>query len=76
MSDIETMIKAVADGNYSQADNAFQDVMAAKVSDRLDAMRVDVAQNMFRNESSEADVQPEVELEIDQTEEVPTDDEV
>lgn len=79
MSDIETLVKAVADGKYSEADDAFSNVMASKVSDRLDAMKVDVAQNMFRNESSEVEAEQAVELEepeIEQAEEVSEDDEV
>lgn len=79
MSDIETLVKAVADGKYSEADDAFSNVMASKVSDRLDAMKVDVAQNMFRNESSEVEAEQAVDLEepeIEQAEEVSEDDEV
>lgn len=76
MSDIETMVQAIADGKYSEADDAFQSVMASKVSDRLDAMKVDVAQNMFRSESSEADDQDEVVDAIESEVEETSDDEL
>ena len=44
---IVELISAIADGNTLAIEDSFNSVMASKISDRLDSMRVDVAQGMF-----------------------------
>lgn len=44
---IVELINAIADGNTLAIEDSFNSVMASKISDRLDSMRVDVAQGMF-----------------------------
>jgi hypothetical protein len=45
---IVELISAIADGNTLAIEDSFNAVMASKISDRLDSMRVDVAQGMFK----------------------------
>ncbi len=44
---IKDLINAIAEGDTLAIDTSFNDIMAHKISDRLDDMRVSVAQNMF-----------------------------
>ena len=44
---IKDLINAIAEGNTLAIEDNFNAVMANKISDRLDSMRVDVAQGMF-----------------------------
>jgi hypothetical protein len=44
---IVELISAIADGDTLAIEDSFNSVMASKISDRLDSMRVDVAQGMF-----------------------------
>lgn len=44
---IKDLVLAIADGNTLAIEDSFNSVMASKISDRLDSMRVDVAQGMF-----------------------------
>lgn len=44
---IKDLINAIAEGDTLAIDNSFNDIMAHKISDRLDDMRMSVAQNMF-----------------------------
>jgi hypothetical protein len=45
---IVELINAIADGDSLGIEDSFNTVMASKISDRLDSMRVDVAQDMFK----------------------------
>jgi len=45
------LIQAIASGDSLAIDAAFNSEMASRISERLDDMRIDVAQNMFRTES-------------------------
>jgi thymidine phosphorylase len=45
---VQDLINAIATGNATETQDAFQAVMAEKISARLDDMRVQVAQNMFK----------------------------
>jgi hypothetical protein len=45
------LIDAIASGDSLAIDAAFNSEMASRISERLDDMRIDVAQNMFRTES-------------------------
>lgn len=47
------LINAIAAGDAIEIENAFNSVMAEKVSIRIDDMRVDVAQNLFAEEVEE-----------------------
>lgn len=44
------LINAIAAGDAIEIENAFNSVMAEKVSARIDDMRIDVAQNLFAEE--------------------------
>lgn len=49
MSSIKNLIDAIDSGNSIEIENSFNSAMASKVSDKLDAIRKDVAQMMFKN---------------------------
>jgi hypothetical protein len=49
MSSIRNLIDAIDSGNSIEIENSFNSAMASKVSDKLDAIRKDVAQMMFKN---------------------------
>lgn len=66
MSGVNDIIDAIQSGDSVAIDDAFNKEMAARVSDRLDTMRQDVAQNMFKS--------PEVEVEDLATDEGETND--
>lgn len=51
------LISAIASGDALETENAFNVAMAEKISARLDALRIDVAQNMFKAESGD-DIEP------------------
>jgi hypothetical protein len=70
------LINAIEAGNSVDIEAQFNDIMANKVSDRLDAMRTDMSQNMFKTPgepeedfdaetefTSEEDFEPEFESE-------------
>jgi hypothetical protein len=48
---VKDLIDAIASGDSLAIDAAFNSEMANRISERLDDMRVDVAQNMFATES-------------------------
>jgi len=53
------LIDAIQAGDSTKVDDAFNTVMVQKVSERLDAMRDDLSQNMFRAvDSSTQDTEP------------------
>lgn len=62
MSGVNDIIDAIQSGDSVAIDNAFNKEMAARVSDRLDTMRQDVAQNMFKSAES-VDLDTDVEAE-------------
>lgn len=62
MSGVNDIIDAIQSGDSVAIDNAFNKEMSARVSDRLETMRHDVAQNMFKSAESvdlDADVEAE-----------------
>jgi len=62
MSGVNDIIDAIQSGDSVAIDDAFNKEMSARVSDRLDTMRQDVAQNMFKSaESVDLDADTEVE---------------
>jgi thymidine phosphorylase len=48
MSNVKSLINAISTGNALETENAFNATMAEKISARLETMRTDVAQNMFK----------------------------
>lgn len=63
------LIQAIDSGDSQTIDNAFNAEMAARVSSRLDTMRQDMAQNMFKEEQVSEEVVQEETTEITFTEE-------
>jgi hypothetical protein len=49
------LIDAIEAGDASGIETSFNDIMATKVSETLDSMRDDMAQNMFKAPEMEAD---------------------
>jgi len=66
---IENLINAIASGSAIETEQAFNSVMAEKISARLDDMRVEVAQNMFQTEAVE-EIEEELTLEDYSAEEI------
>jgi len=64
MSGVNDIIDAIQGGDSVAIDNAFNKEMSARVSDRLDVMRQDVAQNMFKSADVE-DLSSEDDTELD-----------
>lgn len=52
---VKDLINAIASGSAIETQTTFNQVMAEKISARLDDMRVDVAQSMFATEEVELD---------------------
>ena len=44
---VKELINAIASGNSQDIDQAFNSEMSARISDKLDIMRQDLAQSMF-----------------------------
>lgn len=66
------LIDAIESGESTKIETAFNDIMASKVSDKLDAMRDDMAQNMFKGVEEvpgEEDNNADPEAEVTTTEE-------
>jgi hypothetical protein len=61
------LINAIEAGNSVDIEASFNDIMANKVSDKLDAMRADMSQNMFTTPE-------ETESEFDQEDEITAED--
>jgi len=63
------LIDAIAAGSYTDAEDAFANVMNQKVGDAIDDMQVAVAKSMFQTEEEveivDADAEVEVEDSID-----------
>jgi hypothetical protein len=51
------LIDAITSGDATGVESSFNTIMAAKVSDKIDSMRNDVAQNMFTSPAEETDVE-------------------
>ena len=61
---VKNLISAISSGSAVDTENAFNDVIADKISDRLDAKRSELAQSMFKQvelESSETIDEPTAE---------------
>lgn len=53
------LVKAIASGNAVDTEAAFNSVMAEKISARLDTMRQDIAQNMFKAQEQQLETPQE-----------------
>jgi type IV secretory pathway ATPase VirB11/archaellum biosynthesis ATPase len=57
MSNVKNLIDAISTGNALETESSFNIAMAEKISSRLETMRAEVAQNMFKEpEAVEAEV--------------------
>jgi division protein CdvB (Snf7/Vps24/ESCRT-III family) len=65
---VNDLINAIVEGDAAKIDAAFNSEMATRISDRLEDMRVSVAQSMFATEQVEEQIE-EVEDEVELTEE-------
>ena len=64
---VKDLINAIAEGDASSIDAAFNAEMATRISSRLEDLRVQVAQGMFKNPVAE-EVESEEVTEEEQTE--------
>lgn len=67
MSDTNDLINALANNKTAEANNIFNDLMGAKISDALDARKIEIADNVYNGVEQEvvdADVQG-IEIESD-----------
>jgi hypothetical protein len=77
MSGVNDIIDAIQSGDSVAIDTAFNKEMAARVSDRLDVMRHDVAKNMFKSADVEdLSAEENAELDLDSADIVETEDEL
>ena len=74
---VNNLIDAIESGDSMAIDTAFNTELSTRISDKLDVMRQDLAQNMFKEHEIEAepevmDASPEVldDAELGSTEEV------
>lgn len=60
MSATLDLINAIQSGDSIEIENNFNAIMAAKVSDKLDALRTEVSKNMFNDAQEESEqLEPE-----------------
>jgi hypothetical protein len=67
---VKDLINAIAEGDASSIDAAFNAEMATRISSRLEDLRVQVAQGMFTNPVAEEVESESEEVTEEQTEEV------
>lgn len=65
---INSLIDAIIDGDAVESEKAFNDLMAAKVSDRIETYRQDVADSYF-NPVAETDEEGEEDTQLEDEEE-------
>ena len=65
---VKDLIDNIANGNYTESEDSFNSIMASKVSDKLDAMKIDVAKNMFKEQPAD-----ELDIEVQNTADTPVD---
>jgi len=70
MSGVQDLINAIDSGDSTTIDAAFENEMAGRISTKLDDMKVDIAQNMFKSQqevtdelSADEDLETEQEVE-------------
>lgn len=67
---VKDLINAISEGDASTIDAAFNSAMAEKISARMEDMRVQVAQNMFKSpvaEETEEVAEEQVEEAVEET---------
>jgi thymidine phosphorylase len=52
---IDTLVNAIAAGDALETENAFSAAMAQKVSSKLEDMRMNISQNMFKSSEAETE---------------------
>jgi len=68
---ISNLVNAIEGGNALETENAFAAAIADKLSDKLDAMRQDVAKNMFASPEAVMEDEPVAdEVEVEEVAEV------
>ena len=65
MSTID-LINAIETGDAVGIETSFNDIMSAKVSDKLDSMRTDMAQTMFASQEEQTDDNASEEITTDE----------
>ena len=65
MSTID-LINAIETGDAVGIETSFNDIMSAKVSDKLDSMRTDMAQTMFASQEEQTGEEPAEEITTDE----------
>ena len=60
MSGVQDLINAIDSGDSTEIDTAFEKEMSARISTRIDDMKVDLAQNMFKSQQEVEDLDVEV----------------
>ena len=60
---VDDVLQAIQQKNVGQAKAHFQDLMADKVSQSLDAEKIKIANNVFNGASEEDQEEPEVDIE-------------
>jgi hypothetical protein len=70
MSGVQDLINAIDSGDSTTIDTAFENEMASRISTKLDDMKVNIAQNMFKSQqevtdelSADTDLETEQEVE-------------
>lgn len=66
---VNDLINAIVEGDAAKIDAAFNSEMATRISNKLEDMRISVAQSMFATEQVEEQIEEEVEDEVELTEE-------
>ena len=67
MSGVQDLINAIDSGDSTTIDAAFENEMANRISTKLDDMKVDIAQNMFKSQQEVTDeLSADVDLETEQ----------
>lgn len=62
------LIDAIASGESVKIEDSFNNIMVDKVSERLDVMRNDLSQNMFRSAEEVAEVEEVAVAEVEENE--------
>ena len=63
------LIDAIQSGDAEGIENTFQGIMSAKVGDKLDTMKKEMASNMFKTPEEQDEIagEPEVEAQAEET---------
>jgi hypothetical protein len=66
---VNDLINAIVEGDATKIDAAFNSEMAARISNKLEDMRISVGQSMFATEQTEETTEEVAEVAEEQTEE-------